>query len=90
MRLTCNLNLISISFNISLEHVTVDCNLTAINERHTGWIIDIYNKLKTEDRDIIVSGFTKSGVSDAIGPNFDLNENPFTDLLNQCFILALK
>jgi hypothetical protein len=69
-----------VSAGTNLQHITVDCNLSAIKEVHAAWIISIYHELK-EAKEIITGGFRRAGIIEALDENFSAADNPFSDLL---------
>ena len=51
-----------------------------IREVHARWINELFLYLKGRPDDVR-KGFEKSGITDACRPDFELDENPFADLL---------
>ena len=65
---------------VSSDNVKVDTRLTVIREVHARWIHELFLYLKGRPDDVR-KGFEKSGITDACRPDFELDENPFADLL---------
>ena len=64
-----------IAYDVILDHATVDCNLIA------HWIASIYEELSSNKcMEIILSGFRRAGILDAINGTLPFHTNPFTNL----------
>ena len=61
---------------INLQHITINCNLSALKELHAQWIISIYIQ-----RTSFSQCNCKAGILDAIHTDFNVEVNPFGDLL---------
>ena len=65
---------------VSTENVKVDTRLTIIREVHSRRICRLYDDLK-ERKDDIKRGFAKSGITEAVATDFNVEVNPFADLV---------
>ena len=60
------------------HYVIVDLKLSTIKPLHAQWLINVYNRFQTDkSRDIIVNGFRRSGITEAINYKTFSEQDPF-------------
>ena len=64
-------------YNVILPtDVKVENKLLALNPLHAKWIESIYSEMQSK-RELIINGFKKAGIIDALSMDYLFQENPF-------------
>ena len=63
---------------IAASDVKVDVRLSMVKPRHAAWLLKVYQGVQNK-RVLIVKGFEKAGIIDALSMDYLLEENLFDD-----------
>ena len=63
---------------IAASDVKVDVRLSKVKPMHASWLVHVYHDMQNK-RALIVKGFEKAGIIDALSMDYLLGENPFDD-----------
>ena len=58
--------------------VDVRVRLSKVKPMHASWLVHVYHDMQNK-RALIVKGFEKAGIIDALSMDYLLEENPFDD-----------
>ena len=56
--------------------VKVDVKLSTLKPMHAKWLMELYDKMQSKSN-MIIKGFKKAGITDAISMDYLLCEDPF-------------
>ena len=67
---------------VTIDEIDIKLRLSLLKPLHAGWMVDLYNHMTGEAKKIIDSGWTSSGIKDAIrlGLNALPSIDPFNDI----------
>ena len=64
---------------IVASDMKVDIRLSKVKPMHASWLVQVYQYNMQNKRELIVKGFEKAGIIDALSMDYLLEENPFDD-----------
>ena len=66
---------------VDAHEIKVDTRISVLKPLHAVWIVDVYEKLQSErGRQLIVNGFSKAHITEAMDTGRAVPADPFVDL----------